>query len=303
MTKISTVIVNWNGFEDTKDCLHSLSQLKKSADIVHTIIVVDNGSSDDSVIKLKELKYEFELVESKHNLGFAGGNNLGIRHAMQEGADYVFVLNNDTEVDTKLIIDLLAVAEEDDKNGLISPKIYFAKGYEFHKERYKKNELGKVIWYAGGDIDWNNVYGSNHGVDEVDDGQFDEARETEFATGAAVLMNTKALKKVGLFNEQYFLYLEDADLSMRMKKKGWKVLYTPKPKVWHKVSQSSGIGSNLNDYFITRNRLLFGMKYAPLRAKIALLRESVRLLITGRQWQKVGVMDYYIGNLRKGSWK
>jgi GT2 family glycosyltransferase len=303
MTKISTVIVNWNGFEDTKDCLYSLSQLKKKADIVHTIIVVDNGSSDDSVIKLKELKYEFELIESKHNLGFAGGNNLGIRHAMQEGADYIFVLNNDTEVDTKLIIDLLAVAEEDDKSGLISPKIYFAKGYEFHKERYKKSELGKVIWYAGGDIDWNNVYGSNHGVDEVDNGQFDQSRETEFATGAAVLMNTRALKKVGLFDEQYFLYLEDADLSMRMKKKGWKVLYAPRPKVWHKVSQSSGIGSNLNDYFITRNRLLFGMKYAPLRAKIALLRESVRLLITGRQWQKVGVMDYYIGNLRKGSWK
>lgn len=303
MTKVSTVVVNWNGFKDTKECLLSLGNLKLNKNIEHEIIVVDNGSTDDSVTEIKKLKGNFELLESKHNLGFAGGNNFGIKHAIQNRADYILALNNDTIVDPYLIADLVEVAESEKDAGVMSPKIYFAHGYEFHKDKYKNADLGKVIWYAGGDIDWDNVYGSNHGVDEVDKGQHDKLSDTDFATGAAMFMNVTALKKVGMFDEQYFLYLEDVDLSIRMKRMGWKVMYAPTPKLWHKVSQSSGIGSGLNDYFLTRNRLMFGMKYAPIRAKIALFRESLRLLKNGRKWQKTGVMDYYISNLGKGSWK
>jgi hypothetical protein len=116
-------------------------------------------------------------------------------------------------------------------------------------------------------------------------------------------LRSEALKNAGLFEEKYFMYLEDADLSQRLKRKGWEVLYTPKAEIWHKVAQSSGIGSDLNDYFITRNRLLFGMRYAALRTKFALIRESIRLLLTGRKWQKTGIRDFYLGRFGRGSWK
>jgi len=300
--KVSIIVLNWNGYKDTIECLESLQKVKVS-DCELDVIVVDNASTDDSVKQLRKLKNDFQLIESDKNLGFAGGNNLGMKQAIANGAEYIFILNNDTEVHKDIIVELLKVMRSERKIGLATPKIYFAKGYEFHKDRYKKNELGKIIWSAGGDIDWSNVYGVNHGVDYVDNGQFDNVAETDFATGAATMINVAALKSVGSFNEDYFLYLEDLELSERMRRKGWKIMYVPKAVVWHKVSQSSAVGGGLNDYYTTRNRLKFGMKYASFRTKLALFRESLRMLFNGRKWQKVGVMDYYVHNLGKGSWK
>jgi GT2 family glycosyltransferase len=242
-----------------------------------------------------------QLIKNKSNLGFAGGNNVGMRYALEHGADRVMVVNNDMIVDKDLLVYLIKAINEN--VGILSPKIYFAKGFEFHKEKYKKDELGRVIWYAGGEIDWDNVYGNNIGVDEVDRGQFDKKRELDFATGACCLFNAKVLREVGLFNEKFFMYFEDVELSVRIKETGYKIFYIPKAVVWHKVAQSSGIGSGLNDYFTTRNRLLFGMKYASMRTKLALERENIKLLLTGRKWQKVGIRDYYMHRFGKGSWK
>ena len=118
-----------------------------------------------------------------------------------------------------------------------------------------------------------------------------------------MFLSRNALEKVGLFDEKYFMYFEDTDLSMRLKRVGFRVFYVPRAVLWHKVAQSSAIGSSLNDYFITRNRMLFGMKYAPLRARFALLREALKFLLYGRNWQRIGVIDYITGNLWKGSWK
>lgn len=304
MMDVAIIVLNWNGYKDTIDCLKSIEKLVIGKNNVKTF-VVDNASTDDSVKEIEKFikqSKNISLIVSKKNLGFAGGNNLGIKQAMKENAQYIFVLNNDTLLDSKLIQELLKVARAHPDAGLVSPKIYFAKGYEYHK-KYSKSDLGKVIWFAGGKIDWQNVYASNYGVDEVDHGQFDEISNIQFATGAALLIKAKALSKVGLFDEQLFMYFEDVDLSMRMRKKGWEIVFAPKAVLWHKVSQSSGIGSQLSDYFTTRNRMVFGMKYAPLRSKIALIRESLRLFKNGRKWQRVGLMDYYIGNLNKGSWK
>lgn len=306
MKQIFIIIVNWNQPDLTIACLESLRKLKIKNYELHAIIV-DNGSTDDSVQILERFKVKSQasltILETGENLGFAGGNNVGIVHALQHNADYVVLLNNDTEVHTDLIEGLLKTFKEHPSAGAVSPKIYFAKGFEFHKKRYKDSELGKVIWYAGGDMDWDNVYGSNLGVDEVDNGQFDKVTETDFATGCCMMIPAKVLNQVGLLNEDYYLYLEDAELCQRIKNAGYEILYTPKGVLWHKVSQSSGIGSQLNDYFITRNRLLYGMKNAPLRAKFALLRESIRFLINGRNWQKVGVRDFYLGKFGRGSWK
>ena len=146
------------------------------------------------------------------------------------------------------------------------------------------------------------MYGTNRGVDEIDKGQYEKVEEIDFATGACFLARAKALRATGLFNEKYFMYLEDVELSQRMQAKKYKIVYVPKAKVWHKVAQSSGIGSDLNDYFISRNRLLFGFKYASLRTKVALIRESFKLFLYGRHWQAVGVRDFYVRKFGKGSW-
>jgi len=303
-TKISIIIVNWNRKDDT---LQTLSALSKSnlEEVEAQIIVVDNASTDGSVEAIKKLQinnFDLKIINNNKNLAFAAGNNVGIKPALDWGADFVLLVNNDLNVNKNTIVELLAEARRFLRAGAIAPKIYFAAGFEYQK-KYKKDEVGRVIWYAGGDIDWDNVLGSNHGVDDVDEGQYEKTQETDFATGACVLYRSQALKEVGIFDEKFYLYLEDADLSMRLKKAGWSVLYSPRTETWHKVAQSSGSGSELNDYFITRNRLVFGLRYAPLRAKIALLRESIRLLFWGRKWQKVGVRDFYLHRFGKGSWK
>lgn len=302
--KVFIVILNWNRANDTIECLKSVSELRiKNYKL--SVVVVDNASSDGSSDKINTFLHatDYKLLVNNVNLGYVGGNNVGIKYALKNGANFILVLNNDTLLDKNLIAEFLEASKKYPDAGILSPKIYFAKGYEFHKDKYRKTELGKVIWYAGGKIDWDNVYGINEGVDEVDRGQFEKEREIDFATGTCMFIRVNALKKTGAFNEKYFMYLEDVELSMRMMKKGWKIVYVPKAKIWHKVAQSSRIGSNLNDYFITRNRLLFGMKYARLRTRFALYRESLRLLINGRKWQKKGIVDFYFGRFGKGSWE
>lgn len=295
--KVFIVILNWNQAQLTLECIESVKKLNaKNCEL--RVLVVDNNSSTPF-----PLSKDYDLITNSANLGFAQGNNIGIKYAMENNADYLVLINNDTIVDKKLIKNVIDVMEEDKEIGAISPKIYFASGFEFHKDRYKKNELGKVIWYAGGKMDWDNIYGSNRGVDEVDKGQYNFSEETDFATGCCMVLRAQTLKEIGLFDEKYFMYLEDVDLSMRIKKKGWKVIYDSSGVVWHKVAQSSGIGSGLNDYFLTRNRMYFGMKYASLRARFALMRESFKFLISGRIWQRQGVLDYYLDRLGRGSWK
>jgi len=308
--KIFIIILNWNRAQDTIKCLSSVRKLK-IINYILRIVVVDNASKDNSIELINESIKSIKgtksikgiLIRNKENLGYAAGNNVGIKYALGKGADYVMVLNNDVRVHPASMIRIIEAAKKQSNFGAASPKIYFEKGFEFHKERYKKTDLGKVIWYAGGEIDWNNVYGKPRGVDEIDIGQYEKVSETDFATGTCIFMSRKALEKVGLFNEKYFMYYEDTDLSLRIKKTGFKVLFIPEAIVWHKVAQSSGIGSDLNDYFTTRNRLYFGLKYARLRTRFALYRESLRMLFRGRKWQSRGVIDFYFGRFGKGSWK
>ncbi|MEK7550247.1 MAG: glycosyltransferase family 2 protein [Patescibacteria group bacterium] len=302
--KVSVIILTWNAESRIAEQLDNLASLNINGLTVE-VIVVDNNSSDKTTEIAKGYKFSnmgYRFIQNDTNLGFAEGNNVGMRYALNSGSNYIALQNDDTILDKNLLINMVGEFRNTPTVGAISPKIYFAKGYEFHKH-YKKSDLGKIIWYAGGNIDWNNVYGSNRGVDEVDHGQFDESRDTDFATGCFVVYKREALKKAGLYDKRYYLYMEDADHAQRLKKTGFRVMYSPMSKLWHKVSQGSAIGSELNDYYLTRNRMIFGMKYARLWTKQALLRESFRLLLTGRKWQKIGIRDFYLGRLGKGSWR
>lgn len=301
MTKIFAIILNFNGWQNTIECLRSLKELDISKSVTVEPLVIDNASKDESVAKIKEEFPKVALIENQTNLGFTGGSNEGMRVALKNGGDFVLLLNNDTIVHPDLVKRLVE-AFDSDSVGAVVPKIYFEEGYEFHKDRYKEREKGKVIWYAGGKIDWDNLIGENIGVDEVDQGQFDVREETELATGCCFMLRAELLSKVGLFDDRYYLYYEDADLSERIKKAGFKIIYTPAAIVWHKNAESSGgSGSDLQDYYITRNRLLFGMTYAPMRTKLALVRESLELIRTGRKWQRRGVIDFYLRKFNRGS--
>jgi len=300
MTKVFIIVLNFNGWQNTIECLSSLSKLEVPKNINVESVVVDNGSSDSSVKKIKEEFPKLIMIENQANLGFTGGNNEGMRYALKSSADFIVLLNNDTVVHPDLIKNLLGAFDQDSIGGVV-PKIYFEKGYEFHEDRYKESEKGKVIWYAGGKMDWDNLIGENIGVDEVDHGQFDIQMEVELATGCCFMIRSDVLKNVGMFDDRYFLYYEDADLSLRIKKAGYRIIYEPAAIIWHKNAESSGVGSDLHDYYISRNRLLFGMAYAPTRTKLALLRESFTLLRAGRKWQKRGVLDYYLRRFGRGT--
>lgn len=301
---ISIVILTYNGLEDTSEVMEDIAKLSTKGLEAETILV-DNGSTDGTVEKFEDFKLpnmDYKFIETGANLGFAGGNNYGIKDAVKRKRDYILLLNNDVYLDEDLLPKLVKEAEKDKKIGLLAPKMYFAKGYEYHKERYKNSEVGKVIWYAGGELDWDNVYTSHRGVDEVDKGQYDKVEETDVVNGACALIKRELVEDIGEMADEYFLYWEDADYSVRAKRAGWKVVYTPATHLWHKVSKASGIGSELNDYFLTRNRMIFGIRYASMRAKLALIRESFRLLLRGRKWQQIGIKDFYLNRYGMGSW-
>ncbi len=298
MKKIGIVTVNYNSERETMDLLKSLERIdRKNLDI--KIFIVDNASKK----VLKADKDKVEVIRSEVNTGFAGGYNMGIRKALAAGSDYVLIINNDTKVYSDMIARLLKCAEKYPDAGAVVPKIYFAKGHEYHKTRYKADEIGKVIWYAGGYTDWRNVKSIHRGVDEVDRGQYDTEEPVEFATGCCILFKKEVLEKAGLFDERYFLYYEDADLSERIKKAGYKIFYAPQACLIHvNAASSGGPGNTLHDYFLTRNQMLFGMTYAPLRTKIALIRQGIRLFLTGRRFQKKGIRDYFAGKFGKGTY-
>ena len=293
--KISIVILNYNGLSETLECLESIKACEVGNNSIE-IIVVDNNSSDGSGGALSKLK-DINLIENRQNLGFSGGNNVGIKKAIARGSDAVLILNNDTIVDKSLFTNLISALKVAD---IVSPKIYFAPGFEFHKKRYKKEELGKVIWYAGAKIDWQNIIGAHIGVDEVDTGQFAKSRQIELATGACMFVKSEVFKKIGFFDEKYFLYLEDMDFCVRAKNQNFRILFNPKAIIWHKnASASGGSGSRLQDYFITRNRLLFAFKYAKLKTKIALLKQIIGQIKNPEK--KRALMDFMTCHFGRGS--
>lgn len=299
MKKIAIITVNFNGKSDTLDLLESFKKLRTENCELKTIIV-DNGSTDGSVAVIHKQFPEVDIIQAGENLGFSGGFNKGIEYAKIWGADYFLLINNDCLVkDSDLISQLLKTAESNPKIGLVSPKIYFAPGFEFHKDRYKKEDVGKVIWFAGGKFDWDNIGNIHRGIDEIDSGQYDQIEESEIFSGACVLIKKEVLEKVGL-DEKYFLYFEDSDFTKKASDAGFKIYYNGKTSIYHKVSQSTGIGSQVTDYYHTRNRLFFGMQYGKTRTKFALLREAFRVFIFGRFAQRKGILDFYLGVIGNG---
>lgn len=302
MKSVAIIILNWKQPQLTIETIDSVLKIKHSS-FKFKIILVDNGSPDNSLEIFKN-KYQknqlIKIIDTKENFGYAGGNNFGIKYALKNKYDYLMVLNNDVLVDPLFIEELIKELKNYD---IVGPKIYFAPGYEFHKDRYQKKDLGKVIWSMGGQIDWNNIYGSNIDIDEIDHGQFNQINNRiDFISGCCFVAKRQVFEKIDAFDEKYFMYLEDVDFCHRAKLANFTLACIPKSIIWHVNSGSTKGPGHLQNYFITRNRIYFASKFAKLRTKFAIFRESLKFLFKS-SWQRQAVLDFYLKKMNKGSWK
>jgi GT2 family glycosyltransferase len=237
--RVSIISINYNQTRVTCELLQSLRKLTYK-DV--EVIVVDNYSPDDPSQTITTSFPEVKYIRSEINLGFAGGNNLGIKHST---GDYIMFLNNDTEVDPSFLEPLVELFETNPDAGLASSKILYFNS-------------GGVIQYAGSTC-INPFTGRNKriGFMEKDHGQYNSIRETDLGHGAAMMVPRKVIDKIGVMPEFFFLYYEEVDWCESIKRAGYKIYFVPQSQVYHKESMSVGKNSTLRTYYLTRNRLLF----------------------------------------------
>jgi hypothetical protein len=221
------VVLNMNG---KTLLLESLESIMKMTYPNFKVVVVDNGSTDESPDAVRTQYPSVTVLENGKNLGFGEGNNVGIRYSLKQGAEWIFLLNNDIAVDPEMLTELMKAASSDELIGILSPKIYY------YSEPNK-------IWYAGGKVNYFTGIISHRGLREMDSGQYDQVEETDYITGCAFLIKRKVVESVGMFDPIYFpIYSEDADWSVRTQRAGYHLVYVPHAKLWHKVSAFSGGG-------------------------------------------------------------
>ena len=278
--KVSIIILNWNGWEDTIECLESIFQIEYTN---YTVVLVDNNSQDESIEKIREysrgeiqVRSQFNgydennkpitmvepqrssnipankslvLIENNENYGFAGGNNVGIDYAMNQlNTDYVLLLNNDTVVDKYFLKELIEVSESDNKIGFTGPKTLF----------YNKQDV--IQEAGGGNVDLKHCKVNEIGFNEVDDGTLDFYIEPDYIGGACILVKGHVIDKIGSLDSKYFMYWEDVDWCTTGKENGYKCAYAYKSRIWHKYGSSSE--NPFKMYYLNRNRLYYMRKHA-----------------------------------------
>lgn len=263
--QLAIITVFYNNYQVGDDFF---SSLEKQNNKNFKLFIAD--LSDKEKRQTIKSSFPYSVIYSK-NLGYAHGVNLGIKKAIKDGFINFCVVNNDVYFKENFVSQIVDSLKKYPFS-LIGGKIYYAPGFEYHKNRYQKKDFGKVIWYAGGFFDWKNVFTLHRGVDEIDKGQYDQLERTEFITGCLMIFDKKVINRVGFWDESYFLYYEDADFCYRALKKGVNLYYNPKVVIWHKNAQSTkGPGSKIHQFYQEKNRLKFGLKYAPLKTKIHLI--------------------------------
>lgn len=262
---VTTVVLNWNNAQDTLSCLDSLAKLDYPNP---WIIVVDNGSTDDSVARIRAAHPAVDLIETGENLGYAGGNNVGIRHALAGGADYVFLLNDDAIVAADALSLLLQAAQARPSAGFLGPMV-------------RTREQPDRILTAGG-LFGPHMTPSLRGFGTLDQGQYRGVEEVDFLSGCALLVSRAALEAVGTLDERYFAYGEDVEWCFRGRRAGFKVLFVPQAVVWHPDTSLRDQNSPRVMYYITRNHLLF-LRQHRLGSGV-MLRTLLRHLIWLVNW-------------------
>ncbi|MGZ3837354.1 MAG: glycosyltransferase family 2 protein [Flavisolibacter sp.] len=244
---VSIITVNWNSTAVTRDFLVSIQEQNTYEDI--EVIVVDNASRENPTGELLAVYPAARIICNETNLGFSGGNNVGIRAARGE---YLFIVNNDTEFTPGLLEGLLQVFRDDPQTGVVCPKFH----YFFEKGIIEYAGYRPVNIFTGR----NSMVGSR----EKDEGQYNQVRETRYAHGGGMMVSRKVIETAGLMPEEFFLYYEELDWSVRIRKKGYKIYYQPASLIYHKESMTTGKMSPLKTFYLTRNRILFMRRNTPL---------------------------------------
>jgi len=264
LPKIGIVILNWNGWRDTLDCLALVRQLDYPASRSE-IVLVDNGSHDESVARLRQ-QSGVTLLELPSNVGFAAANNVGIRRVLADGCDYVLLLNNDTIVPPDLLTSLLDVFYADRTAGVISPKIRY----------YDEPDR---LWYAGGRLLQPRLILQMRGRGEVDTGQYDQPLVVDYAVGCCMLIRRAVFGQIGHLDECFFFYYEDVDFSCRATKAGFSVWYQPASVILHKVSYSTRNDLPRRTFLRAQSRVVFFCKHVHgIKFCLLLWLELIRIV-------------------------
>lgn len=245
--KVSIIILNWNSYEVTRDCLLSLRKLNYSN---REIVLVDNGSVDRSGERLAREFPEVRLIRNQENLGFTGGNNAGMRFALSLGSEYFLLLNNDTLAAPDFLTKLIEIAEPDPTIGMLSPKIYF-------------DQPRDRIWFAGGAYNRGSSFPQCFGMGRQDHKRYDCSRDISFVSGCAFLIKIAVVAQIGLLDDTFFLGFEDLDWSIRVSNAGYRGRYVPDAVIWHKEGYDTkrNLGKAVKDFYYARNSILLARKY------------------------------------------
>ena len=259
---VISVILNTNRREDTLECIASLS---KSTYSTHRVIVLDNHSTDGSVQAIRSDYPAVQVIELEENFGYAGNNNIGIKIAMEQGADWMFVLNEDTILDEDCLSCLIEVGERDPSIGILGPMVYH------------HDEPG-IIQSAGGKLGprWETYHLAQ---DELDTGQYDQPHPVDWISGCGILVRREVIEQVGMIDERYFYYWEETEWCLRAGRSGWQVVHVPQARLWHKGVQRDNQPKPSVTYYATRNRLLtLSKQHAPASAWIFAWGQLLRTL-------------------------
>jgi len=294
--KIFIIILNFNGWSDTLECLDSLNKVVYDN---FEVILIDNGSDDNYRLPTTNHQLKIEAIYNKENLGFAGGNNQGIKLALDPpaggGADYVLLLNNDTTVESDFLTKLVQAGEANKKAGILGPVIYD------YADRDK-------IQFAGGKINWAKTRGTHITIPPFEKGGRGEILPTDYITGCCLLIKKEVIEKIGLLSEDYFLYYEDTDWCLRAKKAGYECFLIVDSKIYHKHSKSAQEFSYPYIYYHSRNGLIFasrfGSRFLTYLISVWIFLKQVIKLVIGykRNWARPvmrGVIDFWRGKKGK----
>nr|WP_295772465.1 glycosyltransferase family 2 protein [Rhodoferax sp.] len=270
--RVAIIVLNWNGWQDTLACIASL-QMLNSADF--SILLVDNGSTDGSVEQFKRVLPAIKVLQTGANLGFGGGCNVGIRHALACGAEYVWLVNSDATVDRGALSALVQLADGNPAVGAVGSVLF------------DSDAPTRVQLWGGGRVNlW--LGRSNH---RLAPGHID------FVSGASLLLRRAALEQVGLFDSaQFFMYWEDTDLGFRLHQAGWQLAVAADSKIWHKQSASLGLGNPLLDEYATRSCVRFLRRHAPVpfvSVCLMLIRMVAKRVLVGRPDRLTAVIRGY----------
>jgi len=240
--RVAVITLNWNGRNDTIEWASSLGKLNYSN---YSLVVVDNGSSDGSVAALREQYPELTVIENGRNLGYAEGFNVGLKYAYEQGADYILIMNNDTVAAPDCLTALVEMAETDPCIGFVSGKVYY---YQEPNRLQTAGKLNHPILLV------KELVGRN----EIDTGQYDEVKEYDYLDDIYLLVRRRAYEETGGYDPSFFLYYEETDWCARVRRAGYKLVYTPEAKVWHKHGMSTGgEKSPTFVYYNARNQIVF----------------------------------------------